>query len=79
MSSCTDYQEKASLILDGESFSSDERSEIDRHVSVCPACNLDHSLDRATRAILRQRFPMVETPTQVKLSIENLLLKQVVV
>jgi anti-sigma factor RsiW len=79
MSSCTDYQEKASLILDGELLPSEELAEVEQHVSVCAACNLDHSLDLATRAILRQRFPIVETPAQVRLSIQNFLSQQIVV
>jgi hypothetical protein len=74
---CAEYQERASLILDSaETLSAEDVNDVIAHLSICSTCDLDHALDRATRTVLRQRFPMVETPVQVRQSIQNFIAQQ---
>jgi predicted anti-sigma-YlaC factor YlaD len=73
---CTDYQERASTVLDGVALSSAEQGDLEQHLRNCSACDLDHSLDRATRNVLKLRFPFVETPVSVRDSIRKFIAQQ---
>jgi hypothetical protein len=74
---CADYQEKASTLLDGDELTIAEQSDLDVHLGSCSACELDHSLDLATRNVLRLRFPFVETPLTVRDSIRRFIAQQI--
>jgi anti-sigma factor RsiW len=76
---CVDYQERAATLLDGVGLPEAERSDLERHLRSCPACDLDHSLDRATRNVLKLRFPIVETPVTVRESIRKFIAQQTAV
>jgi anti-sigma factor RsiW len=73
---CADYQERAATLLDGEVLPPKERIDLEAHLRACAACDLDHSLDRATRNVLKQRFPFVETPATVRESIRKFIAQQ---
>lgn len=68
--SCADYQERASLLLDGFAIAEADRTDLQHHLKACTTCDLDLAIDRATRTILRQRFPIVETPVTVRESLQ---------
>jgi hypothetical protein len=76
---CVDYQERAATLLDGVHFPEAEQQDLAQHLSTCAACDLDHSLDRATRNVLRLRFPFVETPVTVRESIRQFIAQQTAV
>lgn len=73
---CADYQERASTLLDGEALPLEEQTDLEQHLRSCAACDLDHSLDRATRNVLKMRFPIVETPVTVRESIRKFIAQQ---
>ena len=76
---CADYQERASAVLDGALLSSAERDDLEDHLHACAACDLDHSLDKATRNVLKLRFPFVETPVTVRESIRQFISQQLAI
>ncbi|HET6511453.1 MAG TPA: zf-HC2 domain-containing protein [Candidatus Kapabacteria bacterium] len=76
---CADYQERASALLDGVSLSSAERDDLADHLQSCAPCDLDHSLDKATRNVLKLRFPLVETPVTVRESIQQFISQQLAI
>lgn len=76
---CAEYQERASALLDGVSFSTAERDDLADHLQACAQCDLDHSLDLATRNVLKLRFPFVETPANVRESIQQFISQQLAI
>jgi anti-sigma factor RsiW len=76
---CADYQERASTLLDGDTLPEQDVLELERHLGACAACDLDHSLDKATRNVLKLRFPFVETPASVRESIRRYISQQIAI
>jgi anti-sigma factor RsiW len=76
---CADYQERASTLLDGDDLPEQDVLELERHLEACAACDLDHSLDKATRNVLKLRFPFVETPASVRESIRRYISQQIAI
>jgi hypothetical protein len=59
---CIQVQDLAAAIIDHESIGSDELTEIQNHLSICPSCQYEYEMDEMTSRILRARVPLVETP-----------------
>lgn len=74
---CPEIQVKAAaLLLDGDHLPSEERREIEQHLSRCSSCKRDLELEAATRNVLRHRYHSQEAPRPIQESIRRLVDKE---
>jgi hypothetical protein len=61
---CSDFQDKADALLDGEFLPIEEREDLEAHLMLCAGCRLEYQLDSAVREIYRNRYHYNEVPSQ---------------
>ena len=70
---CSDIQDMAEALLDGEHLSEHERTDVEDHIRTCDACRREYEMDSATRMLVRSRLSLVEAPAASYTTIRNIL------
>jgi hypothetical protein len=69
---CKQVLELITASLDGQ-IEGEERSSLEKHLSLCPRCKLEAELERMTKTVTKLHLPLKKTPPKVSSQISGLL------